>query len=59
MASDSIPELVDIDPSTLHPLSPEVISKQATINLGEIFFSSDVDSRLLGGRGLMQSHPRV
>jgi len=29
-------ELVDIDVSTLTPLSPEVISKQATINLGVI-----------------------
>ncbi|KAF8332016.1 P-loop containing nucleoside triphosphate hydrolase protein [Cantharellus anzutake] len=36
MASSSVPDLVDIDPSTLHPLSPEVISKQATINLGTI-----------------------
>ncbi|KAJ2967031.1 hypothetical protein NUW54_g13631 [Trametes sanguinea] len=27
---------VDIDPSKLTPLSPEVISKQATINLGTI-----------------------
>lgn len=36
MASELVPEVVDIDPSTLHPLSPEVISKQATINLGTI-----------------------
>ncbi|KAJ3103037.1 hypothetical protein HDU96_009415 [Phlyctochytrium bullatum] len=27
---------VEIDPSKLHPLSPEVISKQATINIGTI-----------------------
>ncbi|KAF7794576.1 hypothetical protein EIP86_005711 [Pleurotus ostreatoroseus] len=27
---------IDIDPSKLTPLSPEVISKQATINLGTI-----------------------
>jgi hypothetical protein len=27
--------LVDIDVSELHPLHPEVISKQATINIGE------------------------
>ena len=26
--------MVEIDPSKLHPLSPEVISKQATINIG-------------------------
>ncbi|KAJ7787694.1 Eif2s3y, partial [Mycena olivaceomarginata] len=32
---DVIPK-VEIDPSTLTPLSPEVISKQATINLGTI-----------------------
>lgn len=32
---DDVP-LIDIDPSTLTPLSPEVISKQATINLGTI-----------------------
>ena len=25
------------DPATLHPLSPEVISRQATINIGEHF----------------------
>ncbi|CAG8798433.1 2066_t:CDS:10 [Gigaspora margarita] len=29
-------EKVDIDPSTLNPLSPEVISRQATINIGTI-----------------------
>lgn len=29
-------ENVDIDPSTLNPLSPEVISRQATINIGTI-----------------------
>lgn len=27
-------EPVQIDPSTLNPLSPEVIAKQATINIG-------------------------
>ncbi|KAG6909162.1 hypothetical protein DXG01_001789 [Tephrocybe rancida] len=34
-AIDDIPK-VEIDPSKLTPLSPEVISKQATINLGTI-----------------------
>ncbi|KAG8215395.1 hypothetical protein J3R82DRAFT_8996 [Butyriboletus roseoflavus] len=38
---------VDIDPSTLTPLSPEVISKQATINLGmqtkRVCCNDDVD----------------
>jgi translation initiation factor 2 subunit 3 len=29
--------MIDIDPSKLHPLSPEVISKQATINVGTYF----------------------
>ncbi|KAF8889092.1 translation initiation factor eIF2 gamma subunit [Infundibulicybe gibba] len=33
--AEAIPK-VEIDPSTLTPLSPEVISKQATINLGTI-----------------------
>lgn len=28
-------ELVEIDVTTLNPLSPEVISKQATINIGQ------------------------
>ncbi|KAG7093736.1 hypothetical protein E1B28_007387 [Marasmius oreades] len=32
---DVLPQ-VEVDPSTLTPLSPEVISKQATINLGTI-----------------------
>ncbi|CAG8439440.1 2070_t:CDS:10 [Dentiscutata heterogama] len=37
-ASDAVTaeEKVDIDPSTLNPLSPEVISRQATINIGTI-----------------------
>ncbi|RUS17557.1 translation initiation factor 2, gamma subunit [Endogone sp. FLAS-F59071] len=30
------PEPLQIDPSTLNPLSPEVIAKQATINIGTI-----------------------
>ncbi|KAI0764095.1 elongation factor Tu GTP binding domain-containing protein [Irpex lacteus] len=34
-AVEAVPK-VDIDPSTLTPLSPQVISKQATINLGTI-----------------------
>ncbi|RHZ76810.1 hypothetical protein Glove_192g16 [Diversispora epigaea] len=32
----NIPDKVEIDPSTLNPLSPEVISRQATINIGTI-----------------------
>lgn len=37
-SEDEVEDLpqIDIDPSTLTPLSPEVISKQATINLGTI-----------------------
>jgi hypothetical protein len=30
----SVEERINIDPSTLNPLSPEVISRQATINIG-------------------------
>jgi hypothetical protein len=30
------PQVPAIDLTTLHPLSPEVISRQATINIGEI-----------------------
>lgn len=29
-----VEERVSVDPSTLNPLSPEVISRQATINIG-------------------------
>ncbi|CAH1756636.1 4012_t:CDS:10 [Entrophospora sp. SA101] len=29
-------EIVEVDPATLNPLSPEVISRQATINIGTI-----------------------
>lgn len=29
-----VEERVNVDPSTLNPLSPEVISRQATINIG-------------------------
>ncbi|GET00079.1 putative translation initiation factor eIF2 gamma chain [Rhizophagus clarus] len=32
----SVEEKVTVDPSTLNPLSPEVISRQATINIGTI-----------------------
>ncbi|CCM05906.1 uncharacterized protein FIBRA_08144 [Fibroporia radiculosa] len=35
-AEEEVIAKVDIDPSKLTPLSPEVISKQATINLGTI-----------------------
>jgi len=31
-------EKVNIDPTTLNPLSPEVISRQATINIGMLLF---------------------
>ncbi|KAJ1343995.1 eukaryotic translation initiation factor 2 subunit 3 [Batrachochytrium salamandrivorans] len=30
------PPAMSVDPATLHPLSPEVISRQATINIGTI-----------------------
>lgn len=33
--SNNVIEEVEVDISKLHPLSPEVISKQATINIGE------------------------
>ncbi|OZJ01684.1 Eukaryotic translation initiation factor 2 subunit gamma [Bifiguratus adelaidae] len=36
MATAEANGVVKIDPSTLNPLSPEVISKQATINIGTI-----------------------
>lgn len=31
-------DLSKLDVTKLHPLSPEVISRQATINIGNIFF---------------------
>jgi hypothetical protein len=33
--ADEAQSIATIDPKTLNPLSPEVISKQATINIGE------------------------
>ncbi|CAI2170063.1 7807_t:CDS:10 [Funneliformis geosporum] len=36
MTEEKAEENINIDPSTLNPLSPEVISRQATINIGTI-----------------------
>lgn len=35
-------DLSKLDVTTLHPLSPEVISRQATINIGKRLGDSDV-----------------
>lgn len=36
-------DLATMDASKLHPLSPEVISRQATINIGALLSLSDIE----------------
>lgn len=45
-------DLSTLDVNKLHPLSPEVISRQATINIGNVYFN------ILTGTcsNLLQSH---